>query len=72
MPHSGKGDSFRLQSKMHLMHSESCVFWLFLSSFLSLRHIGSVRNDDGSAQAVHSRARVSGPDMWHVVPVQSL
>lgn len=47
---SGKGGfpGFRT----NLLHSGSCVFWL-LSSLLSLRDIGSVRNGDVSAQIVH-------------------
>lgn len=72
MPLSGIGDSSRLQSKICLMHSGSCVFWLFLSSFLSRRDIGSVRNYDGSAQTVHLRAQRSGPEMGHVILVQAL
>lgn len=57
VPLSGEGGSSRLQSEVCLMRTKNCVFWLFLSSFLSLWDIGSVGNGDGSAQAVCPRVR---------------
>lgn len=67
---SGRRWLSRLWSQMYLLHSGSCVFWLFLSPLLSLGDTGSVRDDDGSAQIVHSRVR--GPEMCSAAPDRAL
>lgn len=61
---SGKDGSPQLQNERH---SGNSVSWLLLSSFLSVGDTGSVRDGGGSAQAVHSRARGSAPEIGHLV-----